>query len=69
MPAMTEDEVAYGFIKVANEAMCRPIRYNYIIKVNIPKQGIGLSRKQRAMKQQHTFWHVLEELVVNMLVL
>lgn len=23
---MTEDEVAYGFIKVANEAMCRPIR-------------------------------------------
>ena len=27
MPAMTEDEVAYGFIKVANETMCRPIRY------------------------------------------
>jgi 5-oxoprolinase (ATP-hydrolysing) len=23
---LTEDEVAYGFIKVANEAMCRPIR-------------------------------------------
>lgn len=23
---MSEDEVAYGFIKVANEAMCRPIR-------------------------------------------
>jgi len=23
---MSDDEVAYGFIKVANEAMCRPIR-------------------------------------------
>jgi hypothetical protein len=27
MPSMSEDEVAYGFIKVANETMCRPIRY------------------------------------------
>jgi len=25
-PAMTVDEVAYGFIKVANESMCRPLR-------------------------------------------
>jgi len=24
---MTADQVAYGFIQVANEAMCRPIRY------------------------------------------
>ncbi len=24
--AMTSDEVAYGFVKVANESMCRPIR-------------------------------------------
>jgi 5-oxoprolinase (ATP-hydrolysing) len=23
---LTEDEVAYGFIRVANETMCRPIR-------------------------------------------
>lgn len=26
MASMTEDEVAYGFVKVANETMCRPIR-------------------------------------------
>jgi 5-oxoprolinase (ATP-hydrolysing) len=25
-PAKSPDEVAMGFIKVANEAMCRPIR-------------------------------------------
>jgi 5-oxoprolinase (ATP-hydrolysing) len=26
LPVKTLDEIAYGFIKVANEAMCRPIR-------------------------------------------
>ncbi|KAM9978310.1 hypothetical protein ACTFIY_012063 [Dictyostelium cf. discoideum] len=26
LPLMTEDQVAFGFIRVANEAMCRPIR-------------------------------------------
>ncbi|EGC31170.1 hypothetical protein DICPUDRAFT_50323 [Dictyostelium purpureum] len=26
LPSMSEDEVAFGFIRVANEAMCRPIR-------------------------------------------
>lgn len=25
-PTMSDEQIAYGFIKVANEAMCRPIR-------------------------------------------
>jgi 5-oxoprolinase (ATP-hydrolysing) len=27
LPTMTTDEIAYGFLTVANETMCRPIRH------------------------------------------
>lgn len=76
------EEVAMGFVRVANEAMCRPIRALTQVRppLPLPVGGVGGARwmggplipfwfpRHEAMTPRPTCWPALGELVGSMLV-
>lgn len=77
LPIMSLEEIALGFIKVANEAMCRPIRaltqvgVQSFLEKSLVKQKkwlIIFIFRPKVLTRLVTFWRASEELGLNMLV-